>query len=105
MVGLIHQYKYVQQYLFYHFRLGGLYSAIENDFLPGMELWDLGAINEIKHVIHHPSALALWTSPQTLKEKYDLLNINLSGSLSVMLSMGKIEASGSFAYLSAKKVY
>ena len=69
-----------------------------------MVLWDNETINDVKDTIHHPSAKAFWTSPQTRKDKLDTLDIGLTGSVSVLLAMGPIKASGSFKYLDDKKV-
>ena len=52
----------------------------------------------------HPKESTTWSHKQTLKDKLDMLSIDVGGSVSVELEMAKIEADGSFKYLTEKSV-
>ena len=85
--------------------LGGLYSAVEDKFLPGMSMCSADLISQQKYVIHHPKQKSKWTSAQTLAEKVDMMKFDVSGTVSIVFEIAKVaEASGSFKYLTAKKV-
>ena len=52
----------------------------------------------------HPHQKTHWTSRQTKKEKYDMLHIDVTGDIQVMLDVGGINAQGSFNYLEEELV-
>ena len=80
--------------------LGGFYSEVENEFLPGLALWTDETVEQYKKTIKHPVQRTLWTNSQSHKEKMEMLNIDISGSIEVDIGTGKkITASGSFLYL------
>ena len=80
--------------------MGGFYSEVENEFLPGLALWTDETVEQYKKTIKHPVQRTLWTSSQSHKEKMEMLNIDISGSIEVDIGTGKkITASGSFLYL------
>ena len=85
--------------------LGGLYSAVHDEFLPVMKLWSSRDIEAHKDVIYHPVQNSKWTSVQTLEEKKELFGIGVAGSLKVTMGVTAIKAGGSFDYLSEKKVF
>ena len=84
--------------------LGGLYSAVYNQYLPVMKLWSSADINKYRDIIFHPRVRSKWTSEQTLDEKLDTFFIHIGGGLKVDLSTAAVKAKGSFDYLSDKKV-
>ena len=49
--------------------LGGFFSAVEDEFLPGMALWTNDDVNNHKIVIKHPKQTSKWSSHQSLEEK------------------------------------
>lgn len=53
---------------------------------------------------YHPAEKSYWTDKQTFQEKYDMLEIDITGNIKVMLSMAEITAEGSFRYLTEKLV-
>ena len=69
-----------------------------------MSLWSEQTIASHKSVVNHPKQEIKWTSGQSESEKYDLLNIELGGSVQVDLKMASISAEGSFKYLQESKV-
>ena len=85
--------------------LGGFYSEIENDFIPGLSLWSTKVVNEYKTVIEHPVQETTWSNKQTLTEKLEMLSIDIEGSLTVDIAAGKqLVAKGSFTYLDDESV-
>ena len=84
--------------------LGGLYSAVHNQYLPVMKLWTSEEINKYKETIFHPKQFSKWTSEQSLREKEELFGLHLGGSLSVDLNTAAVKAKGSFDYISHQKV-
>ena len=85
--------------------LGGLYSEIENDFLPGLSLWSTKDVNEYKTVIEHPVQETTWSNKQTLTDKLKMLSIDIEGSITVDIAAGKqLMAKGSFTYLDEESV-
>ena len=84
--------------------LGGFFSAVEDEFLPGMALWTSDDVNNHKTVINHPKQMSEWTSHQTMEEKLEMFDIDVRGSISVDLRSAKIKAEGSYKYLSQKEV-
>ena len=85
--------------------LGGFYSEIENDFLPGLSLWSTKVVNEFKTVIEHPIQETTWSNKQTLMDKLEMLSIDIEGSISVDIAAGKqLVAKGSFTYLDEESV-
>ena len=85
--------------------LGGFYSEIENDFLPGLSLWSTKVVNEFKTVIEHPVQQTTWSNKQTLMDKLEMLSIDIEGSISVDIAAGKqFVAKGSFTYLDEESV-
>ena len=80
--------------------MGGFYSEVENEFLPGLALWTDETVEKYKKIIKHPVQRTLWTNSQSHKEKMEMLNIDISGSIEVDIGTGKkITATGSFLYL------
>ena len=59
--------------------LGGLYSAIQDEFLPGQRLWKSDLVKQFRQTVHHPYQKTTWTSGQTRNEKYDFLEIVIGG--------------------------
>ena len=59
--------------------LGGLYSAIEDEFLPGLSLWNHRIVEDYTNTINHPFQETKWTSAQTQDEKFDMMKIDVSG--------------------------
>ena len=53
---------------------------------------------------YHPSEKSHWTHRQTDEEKYDLLKIDVAGSVDVLLTLAAFHAGGSFGYLEEKQV-
>ena len=84
--------------------LGGFFSAVEDEFLPGMALWTSDDVNNHKTVINHPKQMSKWSSHQTLEEKMKMFDIDVQGSISVDLRSAKIKAEGSYKYLSQEEV-
>ena len=86
--------------------LGGLYSAIEDRFMPAMALWSAEDIEKNKQTIHHPKADTFWTSRQTKEEKIDTLSIDITGSVGLALPMvpSPIKASASMKYVQKTEV-
>ena len=86
--------------------LGGLYSAIEDRFMPAMGLWSAEDIEKNKQTIHHPKADTFWTSRQTKKEKIDTLSIDITGSVGLALPMvpSPIKATASLTYIQKTEV-
>ena len=80
--------------------LGGLYSSIEEKFLPGMQLWETSVLEENMQTIYHPKERTFWTAAQTQEEKLDLLDFSITGSVGLALpaAVGTIKATGSFSY-------
>ena len=84
--------------------LGGFFSAVEDEFLPGMALWTSDDVNNHKTVINHPKQTSQWSSHQTMEEKLKMFHIDVRGSLSVDLRSAKIKAKGSYEYLNEEEV-
>ena len=84
--------------------LGGLFSEVEDDFLPGLALWNEETIENHKRVIDHPRQRTLWTDELDFDDRKDLLGIDADGSLSIDIDSGKIAAKGSFHYIDEEKV-
>ena len=86
--------------------LGRLYNAYEHKFLPGMSFWRADDVKEFTDVINHPKEESFWTGSLTEEEKYDLLNIDVTGSVGLALPdiLGKVKATGSLQYLQEDKV-
>ena len=82
--------------------LGGFFSAVEDEFLPGMALWSDDDVKDHKTCIKHPKQTSKWSSQQTLEEKLEMFDIDVQGSISVDLRSAKIKAEGSYKYLSQK---
>ena len=87
--------------------LGGLYSSIEEKFLPGMKLWETSVIEENMQTIYHPKERTFWTDAQTQDEKLDLLDFSITGSVGLALpaAVGTVKATGSFSYYQQEKDY
>ena len=85
--------------------LGGLYSSIEEKFLPGMQLWETNDIEENRQTIYHPKERTFWTAAQTQDEKLDLLEFSIVGSVGLALpaAVGTVKATGSFSYFQQEK--
>ena len=81
--------------------LGGLYSAIEDRFMPAMGLWSAEDIEKNKQTIHHPKADTFWTTRQTKDEKIDTLSIEITGSVGLNLPVvpSPIKATASLKYI------
>ena len=81
--------------------LGGLYSAIEDRFMPAMGLWSAEDIEKNKQTIHHPKADTFWTTRQTKDEKIDTLSIVITGSVGLNLPVvpSPIKATASLKYI------
>ena len=60
--------------------LGGLYSAVQDEFLPGQALWRSDVVEQFRKTVHHPYQKTQWTSGQTRNEKYKLLDIEIGGN-------------------------
>ena len=84
--------------------LGGFFSAVEDEFLPGMALWTSDDVNNHKTVINHPKQTSQWSSQQTMEEKLKMFHIDVRGSISVDLRSAKIKAEGSYEYLNQEEV-
>ena len=85
--------------------LGGFYTEVENEFLPGIALWSTKTVNKFKTVIEHPVQETTWSNKQTLKDKLEMLSIDISGSITVDIAAGKqLVAKGSFTYLDEESV-
>ena len=85
--------------------MGGFYSAIKNQFIPGLSILPFKEIKNWTNVIPHPFQETRWTKYLSLDEKLELLNIDLEGSVTVDLAAGKkLEAGGSFHYLEVEEV-
>ena len=84
--------------------LGGLFSAVENEFIPGLALWPREVIQQYSSTIFHPRMDTKWTKGLSYKEKLDLLQIDVDGDISIDLDIGKIAAHGSFHYLDKEEV-
>merc|ERR1719308_714512 len=83
--------------------LGGLYSAVQSEFLPGMNLWPEKALENHTNTIDHPKQKSLWTSQQSLDQKFEMLHVGVEGSVQTMIGLGKLNADGSFEYLEEKQ--
>ena len=70
----------------------------------GLNLWPDEEVAKHKVSINHPKQEIMWTSGQTESEKFDMLKVDLGGSVAIDLAMAKIRASGSFSYLQESKV-
>ena len=70
----------------------------------GLNLWPDEEVAKHKVSINHPKQEIMWTSGQTESEKFDMLKVDLAGSVQIDLAMAKIRASGSFSYLQESKV-
>ena len=84
--------------------LGGFFSAVEDEFVPGLALFSREDIEAHKITIDHPKQETKWTSGQTIDEKLEMMRIDVSGSISVDLETTKLSAKGSFSYLDEEKV-
>ena len=85
--------------------MGGFYSAVKNQFIPGLSILPLNKIKNFTNVIHHPIQETRWTNYLKLEERLDLLQIDISGSVTVDLKAGKkLVAGGSFHYLDVEEV-
>ena len=69
-----------------------------------MNLWSNDILREHTNFINHNQQKLEWTSGQTMREKFDYLQLDLWGSVTVDLKMSKITAEGSFKYLTDTKV-
>ena len=69
-----------------------------------MRKWHFQDLKKYSVVVHHPYEETSWTRKQTQKEKFEMLKIDLSGNVDIMLMLGKINAGGSFRYLDEKEV-
>ena len=85
--------------------LGGFYSAVKNQFIPGLSILPSQQIKDNINVIHHPIQKTLWTNHLKFYERLELLNIDIGGSVTVDLEAGKkLTAGGSFQYLDVDEV-
>ena len=69
-----------------------------------MTMWSSSDIKSSMTVMHHPRQRVEWTGEETLYDKMDRLNINLSGSLSVDINTAAVKGSGSFRYITETRV-
>merc|ERR550532_3488662 len=67
--------------------LGGLYDAVEDDFLPGFNLWDLADVEKNKIVVPHPKQRVQWTTGLEDDDKYDFLSIDKDDKQSVKVDL------------------
>ena len=84
--------------------LGSLFTEVEDKFLPGLTLWKEEDIKNYTKTIFHPRQQTQWTNEQTLDEKLNMLQIDISGSISLDIKASMLSASGSFHYLDKKQV-
>ena len=85
--------------------MGGFYSAVKNQFIPGLSILPLNQIKNYTNVIYHPIQETRWTNHLGLHQRLDLLNIDISGSVTVDIAAGKkLVAGGSFHYLDVEEV-
>ena len=86
--------------------LGRLYSAYDQKFLPASSLWKPEVIKSYVDVINHPKEETFWTGSQSEEEKYNLIDIDVTGSVGIALPdiVGKVKATGSLNYLEENKV-
>ena len=55
-------------------------------------------------VTYHPYQESFWTQRQSRDEKLEMLKIDMTGNVDIMLGLGKVYAEGSFHYLDEKIV-
>ena len=85
--------------------MGGFYSAVKNQFIPGLSILPLNQIKNYTNVIHHPIQETRWTNHLGLDQRLELLKIDISGEVTVDLKAGKkLVAGGSFHYLDVEEV-
>ena len=85
--------------------LGGFYSAVKNQFIPGLSILPSKEIKDYINVINHPIQRTEWTHNLGLHEKLKLLDIEIGGSVTVDLDAGtELVAGGSFHYLEVEEV-
>ena len=85
--------------------MGGLFTEVEDEFLPGLSLWKEEDVASYTKTIFHPRQETKWTSYQTLDEKLDMLQIDIAGSVTIDIKTDKLVAAGSFHYLDEEEVY
>ena len=81
-----------------------MFTEIEDEFLPGLAVWEDEVIKNYTSTIYHPKQTAKWTQYLHYDEKLDLLQIGVDGGLSFDISAGKVVAEGSFHYLDKEEV-
>ena len=81
-----------------------MFTEIEDEFLPGLAVWEDEVIKNYTSTIYHPKQTAKWTQYLNYDEKLDLLQIGVDGGLSFDISAGKVVAKGSFHYLDKEEV-
>merc|ERR1712198_194825 len=85
--------------------LGGFYSAVEDQFLPGTALWTSSDVDEYKYTVHHPKQETRWTGYLSEDETFAMLGIDGGGTIGIDIKIGKLEGSGSFEFLTQYKDY
>ena len=84
--------------------LGGLYSAVEDEFIPGTALWSSQDIERYKYTVNHPKQETRWTGYLSEDETFAMLGIDGGGTIGIDIQIGKLDGSGSFEFLTQYKV-
>ena len=59
-----------------------------------MNLWSEKVLETHTNTIEHPKQKSLWTSQQSIDEKFDMLHVDVTGAVELVIKMGKINADG-----------
>ena len=84
--------------------LGGLYSAISDEFLPGAALWNSEDVKSHMFTINHPKQETKWSGSLTDEQKIAMLNVGGSAEISIDIEIGLLKGTGSFSFLTEYKV-
>ena len=68
-----------------------------------MNLWPEKDLETHTNTIDHPKQRSLWTAQQSMDEKFEMLQIDVTGSIQTMIGLGKLNADGMLALLKRKK--
>ena len=84
--------------------LGGFYSAVEDEFLPGAALWSSSDVEKYKNTVHHPRQETVWAGRQSVMEVMVMVGIDLSGSIALDFEIGKFSGYGYLDFMTKFQV-